>query len=97
MPAIPKPVYNDPGVGRGPSTPAPTTPMQKGQVGWEFDTGGRGWIPQWSPEVMNYWGDMRMGSGGLANPWIGQVDQNNFLDSIGQFSGQTYDQYRGSR
>jgi hypothetical protein len=78
--AAPIPSTPTPGVpGRGPQGPAPSTPFQNGQVGWEFDTGGRGWIPQMNQAAVNYWGDMRsyapQGFNPDANDWIGSVQK----------------------
>jgi hypothetical protein len=96
------PPPNNPGNPSNPNTgyggvpgraPPPNTPFQPGQVGWEFDTGGRGWIPQFDANTMSYWGDIRGG-----NPyasWINQINQNDFINSIGQLSGMSMDQWRG--
>jgi hypothetical protein len=80
------PTFQNPGP--GPRGPAPTTPFQRGQVGHEWDTAGRGWIPQMDQGAVNYWGDMR--------PYAPQgfsPDQGNWIGSVQNWAPTSYDQW----
>jgi hypothetical protein len=80
------PSFQNPG--GGPRGPAPTTPFQRGQVGHEWDTAGRGWIPQMDQGAVNYWGDMRPYAPQGFNP-----DQNNWIGSVQNWAPTSYDQW----
>jgi hypothetical protein len=80
------PTFQTPG--GGPRGPAPTTPFQNGQVGWEWDTAGRGWIPQMNQGAVNYWGDMRSYAPQGFNP-----DANDWISSVQKWAPVSYDEW----
>ena len=77
----------------GANTPPPSQ-MQPGQVRWDwnrpFGGGDSQWSPVFHPNVWS-WANMVSNPGGQAAPWAPQIDQGNFMQSLGQLSGNPYD------
>lgn len=90
---------------RQPPPPQPSQ-MQPGQAGWNWGVNpvagnvrtdfGQSWQPAWSPGQNEYLNRMTVGANGVA-PWLGQVDWNNAIQSVGQLSGTPFNPAMWSR
>lgn len=88
-------LQNNPSVNRPPNggvPPMPTTPMQQGQAGWQWDNQRNQFLPQWTPEVRQEIINKAYGSG-VPAPWMnkGVMDSEytdpNFLANFRKLGG----------